>query len=194
MYFSLFIAGFLATASFALPSANPQLGYPVALSPRAACAETCGTVCYYQTTIDNAVSEGYELYQNGQTEASGKYPHTYVNLKLVVVVLRKAMRPLTRPLCSSLPLVCSPRPSYHTLSSVADVTLTLSSYNNYEGFDFPVSGPYQEFPILCDFQTYDGGSPGADRVVFNSEGQLAGVITHTGASGNDSLSAMARQD
>lgn len=30
-----------------------------------------------------------------------------------------------------------------------------------------------------------GGSPGADRVVFNTNGQYAGAITHTGASGNN---------
>lgn len=33
---------------------------------------------------------------------------------------------------------------------------------------------------------YTGGSPGADRVVFaDSNGALAGVVTHTGASGDD---------
>lgn len=32
---------------------------------------------------------------------------------------------------------------------------------------------------------YTGGSPGADRVVFNTNGEYAGAITHTGASGND---------
>ncbi|CAK4030265.1 guanyl-specific ribonuclease F1 [Lecanosticta acicola] len=58
------------------------------------------------------------------------------------------------------------------------------TYNNYEGFDFPVSGPYQEFPIE-ESGVYTGGSPGADRVVFNSDGEYAGAITHTGASGND---------
>ncbi|KAF7128396.1 hypothetical protein CNMCM5793_003126 [Aspergillus hiratsukae] len=57
-------------------------------------------------------------------------------------------------------------------------------YNNYEGFDFPVSSPYYEWPILASGQIYNGGSPGADRVIFNSNDQLAGVITHTGASGN----------
>lgn len=48
-----------------------------------------------------------------------------------------------------------------------------------EGFSFPVSGPYQEFPILRSFNDnpYTGGSPGADRVVFNTNCQLAGVIT-----------------
>ena len=58
-------------------------------------------------------------------------------------------------------------------------------YNDYEGFDFPVSGPWYEFPILSSFKVYTGGSPGADRVIFNGDGQLAGVITHTGASGDD---------
>ena len=31
------------------------------------------------------------------------------------------------------------------------------TYNNYEGFDFPVSGPYQEFPILQSGNVYTGG-------------------------------------
>ena len=48
-----------------------------------------------------------------------------------------------------------------------------------EGFDFPVSGPYQEFPILRSFNNnpYTGGSPGADRIIFNTNCQLAGVVT-----------------
>ncbi|CAG5181370.1 uncharacterized protein ALTATR162_LOCUS9728 [Alternaria atra] len=57
------------------------------------------------------------------------------------------------------------------------------TYNNYEGFDFLVSGPYQEFPLRTS-GAYTGGSPGADRVIFNTAGQRAGEITHTGASGN----------
>ncbi|KAJ6111428.1 Guanyl-specific ribonuclease Pb1 [Penicillium sp. IBT 18751x] len=61
-------------------------------------------------------------------------------------------------------------------------------YHNYEGFDFPVSGTYYEFPILSDGEVYDGGSPGADRVIFNDNDELAGVITHTGASGDDFVS------
>ncbi|KAJ5110464.1 Guanine-specific ribonuclease N1/T1 [Penicillium argentinense] len=58
-------------------------------------------------------------------------------------------------------------------------------YHNYEGFDFSVSGTYYEFPILSSGEVYDGGSPGADRVIFNTGDQLAGVITHTGASGDN---------
>lgn len=61
-------------------------------------------------------------------------------------------------------------------------------YNNYEGFDFPVDGTYYEFPILKSGKTYTGGSPGADRVIFNDNEELAGVITHTGASGNNFVS------
>ncbi|WPH04971.1 Hypothetical protein R9X50_00786900 [Acrodontium crateriforme] len=57
-------------------------------------------------------------------------------------------------------------------------------YNNYEGFDFPVDGPYYEFPIK-ESGVYTGGSPGADRVVFNDQGEYAGTITHSGASGNN---------
>ena len=75
-------------------------------------------------------------------------------------------------------------------------------YNNYEGFDFLVSGTYYEFPLKTS-GTYTGGkapcsgspngkrlkrctgSPGADRVIFNQNGARAGEITHTGASGNN---------
>ena len=39
--------------------------------------------------------------------------------------------------------------------------------------------------MLSDGEIYDGGEPGADRVVITSDGTIAGEITHTGASGND---------
>ncbi|RWA05344.1 hypothetical protein EKO27_g9757 [Xylaria grammica] len=58
-------------------------------------------------------------------------------------------------------------------------------YNNYEGFDFPDEGPWYEFPILSSNEAYTGGSPGADRVVFNADGKFQDAITHTGASGNN---------
>ncbi|CAG8978389.1 hypothetical protein HYALB_00009974 [Hymenoscyphus albidus] len=58
-------------------------------------------------------------------------------------------------------------------------------YNNREGFNFAVSGPYQGFPLLASKQVYTGGSPGPDRVIINTSGKLAGAITHTSASGND---------
>jgi ribonuclease T1 len=58
-------------------------------------------------------------------------------------------------------------------------------YHDYEGFNFPVPGEYYEYPILSSGSVYTGGSPGADRVVFNGQNELAGLITHTGASGDD---------
>ncbi|KAI1777774.1 hypothetical protein F4818DRAFT_439100 [Hypoxylon cercidicola] len=58
-------------------------------------------------------------------------------------------------------------------------------YNDYEGFDFPDPAPWYEFPILRSFDVYNGGSPGADRVVFNNDGKYQASITHTGASGNN---------
>lgn len=107
---------------------------PSQLEGRTACAYTCGSVCYYQSDVDEAVAQGYGYYEDGQQVGSNDYPHTETN---------------------------------------------------YENIDFYVSGPYQEFPILSTYKVYTGGSPGADRVVFNTNGQLAGVVTHTGASGND---------
>ncbi|PYH83160.1 RNase Ms,minor [Aspergillus uvarum CBS 121591] len=58
-------------------------------------------------------------------------------------------------------------------------------YRDDEGFAFGVSGTYYEYPILSSFDVYTGGSPGADRVIFNADDELAGVITHTGASDYD---------
>ncbi|KAI1375850.1 hypothetical protein F4677DRAFT_102775 [Hypoxylon crocopeplum] len=98
------------------------------------CVATCGSVCYWQEDIDEAVKQGYGLYQSGDTVGSNDYPH---------------------------------------------------EYEDREGFDFPGAAPYYEFPILSSFDPYDGGSPGADRVVFNSAGDYQGAITHTGASGNN---------
>ncbi|GAB7344773.1 hypothetical protein MBLNU457_3240t1 [Dothideomycetes sp. NU457] len=57
-------------------------------------------------------------------------------------------------------------------------------YHDYEGFNFPVNGPYYEFPLEKGY-AYDGGSPGADRAIFNSNCEYAGSITHNGASGDD---------
>ncbi|KAL4899795.1 hypothetical protein BDW74DRAFT_183439 [Aspergillus multicolor] len=77
---------------------------------------------------------------------------------------------------------------YSLEQSGSDVNDYPHVYNNYEGFDFSVSPTYYEFPIMSSGSIYNGGSPGADRVVFNEDGQIAGVITHTGASGNNFVS------
>ncbi|KAK0380495.1 ribonuclease [Colletotrichum limetticola] len=61
-------------------------------------------------------------------------------------------------------------------------------YNNYEGFDFDVTGPWYEFPIKTS-GVYTGGELFPNRHVRHASlrascGQ-AGQITHTGASGNN---------
>ncbi len=58
-------------------------------------------------------------------------------------------------------------------------------YEDYEGFSFPTSSPWYEFPILSSYSVYSGGSPGPDRVIFDSHGNFDSLITHTGASGDD---------
>lgn len=58
-------------------------------------------------------------------------------------------------------------------------------YNNYEGFSFPTASPWYEFPILSSYNVYTGGSPGPDRVIFDNNGAVDSLITHTGASGNN---------
>ncbi|EJT50417.1 extracellular guanyl-specific ribonuclease [Trichosporon asahii var. asahii CBS 2479] len=58
-------------------------------------------------------------------------------------------------------------------------------YNNREGFDFETEGPWYEFPIMRGFNVYAGGSPGADRVIFNEQGEFTAVITHSGEDNNN---------
>ncbi|KAL6797776.1 Ribonuclease/ribotoxin [Trichoderma sp. SZMC 28013] len=105
-----------------------------AIESRASCVYTCGSTCYWQSDIDDALSAGYSHYKSGSTIGSDDYPH---------------------------------------------------QYNDYEGFSFPTASPWYEFPILNTFKVYTGGSPGADRVIFDSKGNFDSVITHTGASGDD---------
>ncbi|KAL1797788.1 hypothetical protein ACET3X_004394 [Alternaria dauci] len=78
--------------------------------------------------------------------------------------------------------------NYYTQGGQAGSSNYPHTYNNYEGFDFLVSGPYQEFPLRTS-GAYTGGSPGADRVIFNTRGQRAGEITHTGASSSNGFVA-----
>jgi hypothetical protein len=81
MKVSIIALSFLTTA-LALPNSrflltrrrpSPSL-YPAALTPRQSCAETCGNVCYYQSTIKRAVDEGCELYQAGETDVGRRSP------------------------------------------------------------------------------------------------------------------------
>ena len=54
------------------------------------------------------------------------------------------------------------------------------TYNNYEGFDFSeyCNGPYKEYPLKTSSSGYTGGSPGADRVVYDSnDGTFCGAVS-----------------
>jgi len=58
-------------------------------------------------------------------------------------------------------------------------------YNDYEHFNFGhAQKPYLEFPVERDGRVYEGGSPGADRIVIGSiaddysSAMYCAVITH----------------
>ncbi|KAF1353239.1 Ribonuclease/ribotoxin [Delphinella strobiligena] len=64
------------------------------------------------------------------------------------------------------------------------------AYNDYEKFNFShAKKPYLEFPVLSNGE-YEGGSPGADRVVIGSIAEdyssavYCAVITHDGSAKN----------
>ncbi|KAH7869419.1 Ribonuclease/ribotoxin [Lentinula edodes] len=64
-------------------------------------------------------------------------------------------------------------------------------YNDYERFNFVhAMKPYLEFPIERNAKTYNGGSPGADRLVIGSIAEdfssavYCAVITHDGEKKN----------
>jgi len=44
---------------------------------------------------------------------------------------------------------------------------------------------------MASHAVYTGGSPGADRVVFDGAGAFDLLITHTGASGNNFVACVA---
>ncbi|KAK8108904.1 ribonuclease-domain-containing protein [Apiospora sp. TS-2023a] len=110
------------------------------------CAYTCGSNCYQQKDIDQAVKTGYGLHQQSQTLVTDQ---------------------------------CAPRIPYLGSSKYPH------QYKNFENFNFPSSAPWYEFPILSSAKIYTGGSPGADRVIFDNKGKLDSLITHSGAKGNN---------
>ncbi|KAA1468072.1 ribonuclease T1 [Dentipellis sp. KUC8613] len=58
-------------------------------------------------------------------------------------------------------------------------------YHDYEGFSFPsCRGEFFEFPLERS-GVYTGGSPGADRVIYDEDGDFCACLTHTGASSED---------
>jgi hypothetical protein len=47
--------------------------------------------------------------------------------------------------------------TYYKAGTTAGGSTYPHTYNNYEGFSFPVAGPYQEFPLLAGGSVYTGG-------------------------------------
>ncbi|KAK0672438.1 guanyl-specific ribonuclease [Cercophora samala] len=71
-------------------------------------------------------------------------------------------------------------PLLHDSSYVGDYP---HQYKNREGFIFVTDPPYFEYPIIPD-DIYTAGPPGPDRVIFDDDGVVEGLITHAGASGD----------
>ncbi len=82
---------------------------------------------------------------------------------------------------------------YSDLQSGSDPDKYPHQSKDYQGFRFPDPAPFYEFPILSKERPFSGGKPGADRVIFDSNGNFEGVITHQGASGNDFVQRTAGQ-
>ncbi|KAI0316196.1 Ribonuclease/ribotoxin [Amylostereum chailletii] len=120
---------------------------------------TCGSHSYSVSAVKAAVSQGYSLI-NDPVGSSAFF--------LLSVPRDRELTPRS----------CAPTDSYP------------HKYNNYEGLELYCTGEksYEEFPILSSGSLYTGGSPGADRVVFSTNGVYCAVVTHTGASGNNFVS------
>jgi hypothetical protein len=58
--------------------------------------------------------------------------------------------------------------SYHNSGTTAGSSTYPHTYNNYEGFDFPVAGPYLEFPLLASGSVYTGGLSSSDSPFYVS--------------------------
>jgi hypothetical protein len=132
------------------------------------CYVQCGSTCYTSSQVSAARSAGYNYYRQDDQAGSSNYPHQYNN--------------------------------YEGRALIDEWEFNIANFRTL-GFDFLVSGPYQEFPLRTsgaytggktahkdmhvEQHTEISGSPGADRVIFNTQGQRAGEITHTGASGNN---------
>lgn len=126
-----------------------------------ACQYTCGTVCYTSSAITAALNKGYGYYKAGTQVGSSMFFLFFPFLPSIFFFHNNTNEP--PPTTDKYP----------------------HQYNNYEGFNFPTAKPWYEFPILSSGAVYTGGSPGADRVIFDSKGALDMLITHTGASGNN---------
>ncbi|KAL8827954.1 MAG: hypothetical protein Q9170_006802 [Blastenia crenularia] len=61
----------------ALALSTLTLANPINPLERRQCVDTCGSTCYYQSDINEAVAQGCNYLKKGQTVGSGSYPHVY---------------------------------------------------------------------------------------------------------------------
>ncbi|PPQ69118.1 hypothetical protein CVT26_003566 [Gymnopilus dilepis] len=60
-------------------------------------------------------------------------------------------------------------------------------YKDFEKFPFlTCSQEFFEYPLEHN-KVYKGGRPGADRVIYDTSGDLCACLTHSGAKGDDFL-------
>ncbi|KAF8874256.1 ribonuclease T1 [Gymnopilus junonius] len=60
-------------------------------------------------------------------------------------------------------------------------------YKDFEKFPFlTCSDEFFEYPLERN-RVYKGGKPGADRVIYDTSGDLCACLTHSGAKGDDFL-------
>lgn len=162
MRFSILSAALFAATALAFPTVKRQS------------STTCGSNYYSSSQVSDALNQGYNYYSEDEQVGSDDYPHTYNNVSLPIYKLYYSFESLLTlstvrrlRLPSRRPIPRVPDRGGWCLLWRYDTSITL--------YIIPSNS--------ADF--VPPGSPGADRVVFNSNGEYAGAITHTGASGND---------
>jgi hypothetical protein len=151
MHFTSALFVLAATAgAFAIPAGND-------LDARAlpSGTVTCGSHKFSVSQVSAAVAQGYKYYKAGSTV--GKY-YPYSSIRYC---------PDVEPGSDQYP---------HTYRDDEKLSMYCSGSSWYEVRNFllpctdSIINPWSQFPILSGGSLYTGGSPGADRVIFNPSG------------------------
>jgi hypothetical protein len=147
MFRSLIASAFLVVSALAAALPAPELDARALPSGTV----TCGSHKYSVSQVSAAVSQGYKYHQNGQTVGSNSYPHQYYDYE-----------------DEHITLYCSGSTWYE----VSDILLYLLVFcsGTTDTRDQP------QFPILSGGSLYTGGSPGADRIIFNTSGAYCAYV------------------
>lgn len=104
---------------------------------------TCGDNYYSEDQVSDALNQGYGYYEDDETVGDDSYPHQYNN-------------------CSS---------SYYIPTCRGVLFADPYSCELDEGFDFPVDGPWYEFPIE-ESGVYTGGMSSPFPLISSGETML----------------------